>query len=196
MDSGKLISPFRADTGKLVIRFLLLSMLAVCANASAEVVDSAENGFTLVHETTIAAPRDFVWRAAVYDIDQWWSSDHTISGDAGRLSIEPRPRGCFCETLGENAGVVHMAVTFVSPGVLLRLTGGLGPLGLLGVDGNMTWEFFDADDGTTVRFSYAVGGYHPGGLEEMAGPVDYVIGEALGRLQTYIEIGDPDTAGG
>ena len=91
--------------------------------------------------------------------------------------------------------MVHLTVTFVNPTVLLRLTGGLGPLGLLGVDGNMTWEFFGADDATTVRFSYIVGGYRPGGLEEMAGPVDYVIGEALQRLKTYVETGDADAAG-
>ncbi len=76
------------------------------------------------------------------------------------------------------------------------MTGGLGPLGLLGVDGNMTWEFFDADNGTTVRFSYAVGGYRPGGLDEFAGPVDYVIGEALQRMKAYAETGDPGDAGG
>jgi hypothetical protein len=78
--------------------------------------------------------------------------------------------------------------------VLLRLTGGLGPLGLLGVDGNMTWEFADSEEGTTIRFSYAVGGYRPGGLDEMAGPVDFVIGEALQRLKAHIEAGDADAA--
>lgn len=171
-------------------------MLVICANASAEVVDSAENGFTLVHETTISASRDEAWTAAIEEVGQWWSSDHTISGDAGRMSIEPRPQGCFCETLGDYSGVVHLTVTFVNPGVILRLTGGLGPLGLLGVDGNMTWEFFDADDGTTVRFSYAVGGYRPGGLDEFAGPVDFVIGEALQRLKAHVETGDANNAGG
>ncbi len=75
-----------------------------------------------------------------------------------------------------------MTVTFVNPGVLLRLTGGLGPLGLMGVDGNMTWEFLDSGEGTLVRFSYAVGGYHPGGLAQLAGSVDAVLGEALQRL--------------
>jgi hypothetical protein len=104
------------------------------------------------------------------------------------------PQGCFCEAIGEHAGVVHMTVTFVNPDVLLRLTGGLGPLGLLGVDGNMTWEFFDADEGTAVRFSYAVGGYRPGGLDEIADGVDNVIGEALQRLKAHAETGDADAA--
>jgi uncharacterized protein YndB with AHSA1/START domain len=172
----------------------LFGSFVVTASASGEVIDVAATGFSLVHEVTIAAPRQDAWRAAVHEVGQWWSSDHTISGDASNMSIKPVPQGCFCEAIGEHAGVVHLTVTFVNPNVLLRLTGGLGPLGLLGVDGNMTWEFFDVEEGTTVRFSYVVGGYRPGGLDEMAGPVDYVIGEALQRLKAHIETGDADAA--
>jgi uncharacterized protein YndB with AHSA1/START domain len=174
---------------------MLLVSVVLGGQAGAEVIDAAPGGFSLVHEVTISAPRHEAWRAAIEDVGQWWSSDHTISGDASRMSIDPQPQGCFCESIGEHAGVVHLTVTFVNPNVLLRLTGGLGPLGLLGVDGNMTWEFFDAEGGTTVRFAYVVGGYRPGGLEGMAGPVDYVIGEALQRLKTYVETGDPANAG-
>lgn len=162
--------------------------------APGEVLDAGPGGFSLVHDVTIDAARSDVWRAAVYEIGKWWSSDHTISGDARRMSIDPRPQGCFCESIGEHTGVVHLTVTSVNTNVLLRLTGGLGPLGLMGVNGNMTWEFFDADNGTTVKFSYAVGGYRPGGLDEIAGPVDYVIGEALLRLKAHIETGDADNA--
>ncbi|MDJ0813013.1 MAG: SRPBCC domain-containing protein [Woeseiaceae bacterium] len=174
---------------------MLLVALVFSGPASAEVIDAAPGGFTLVHEVSIDAPRQEVWHAAVNEISQWWSSDHTISGDASRMSIDARPQGCFCETIGEQAGVVHLTVTFVNPTVLLRLTGGLGPLGLLGVDGNMTWEFFDTEAGTTVRFAYAVGGYRPGGLDEIAAPVDQVIGEALQRLEAYVETGDPGPLG-
>lgn len=174
---------------------MLLLALACSGAVRAEVIDAAPGGFSLVHEVTIAAPRQAAWHAAVNEVGQWWSSSHTISGDATRMSIDPQPQGCFCEAIGEHAGVVHLTVTFVNPGVLLRLTGGLGPLGLLGVDGNMTWEFFDTEQGTTVRFAYVVGGYRPGGLDEMAAPVDFVIGEALRRLKAYVETGDPANAG-
>jgi len=75
------------------------------------------------------------------------------------------------------------------------MTGGLGPLGLLGVNGNMTWEFFDAGEGTRVKFSYAVGGYRAGGLDGMAVPVDYVVGQALDLLKTHVEGGGRDNAG-
>jgi uncharacterized protein YndB with AHSA1/START domain len=171
----------------------LAALLLLGAGAAAEVTDSAENGFTTVHESVVSAPRARVWQVAVGEIGQWWSDDHTIDGDADRMSIEAVPHGCFCETFGAG-GVVHMTVTFVNPTIILRLTGGLGPLGLMGVNGNMTWEFFDAPEGTRVRFTYAVGGYRPGGLNAIALPVDYVIGEALARMKAYVETGDPEKA--
>lgn len=163
-----------------------------CELARAE-VDSAEaGGFTMVSKVVVEASREDAWRAAVKDVEKWWSADHTISGDAGRLSISAKPQGCFCEDLGKGAGVVHMTVTMVYPPTVIRLTGGLGPLGLMGVDGNMTWEFEELAGDTQITFTYAVGGYRKGGLAAMAEPVDAVITAALQRLQAYINTGDPE----
>jgi len=173
----------------------IVVLLALAApSASAEVTDSAMNGFTTANEVIIAESRAETWVAAVGQIGRWWSSDHTISGDASRLSIRPEMQGCFCEALGDTAGVVHLVVTMVNPTHLLRMTGGLGPLGLMGVDGNMTWEFEDAEGGTRVSFTYAVGGYSKDGLDKIAPAVDFVIGEALGRLKAYVETGSPEPA--
>lgn len=171
---------------------LVPASIIVCETSIADVVDSGASGFTTVNETTVDAPRKAVWKSAVENIDQWWSSDHTVSGDASRLSISAKPQGCFCERLGKDAGVVHMTVTTVVPEVVLRLTGGLGPLGLMGVNGNMTWEFEDVDDKTRVKFTYAVGGYRPDGLDGIANAVDRVIGEAILRLRAHIEKGDAE----
>jgi len=173
----------------------IVVLLALAApSASAEVTDSAMNGFTTANEVIIAESRAETWVAAVGQIGRWWSSDHTISGDASRLSIRPEMQGCFCEALGDTAGVVHLVVTMVNPTHLLRMTGGLGPLGLMGVDGNMTWEFEDAEGGTRVSFTYAVGGYSKDGLDKIAPAVDFVIGEALSRLKAYVETGSPEPA--
>jgi len=174
--------------------YLISILLSFSATTAAEVLDSAASGFTTTHELIVDADRHAVWSAAVGNVGSWWSSDHTISGDAARLYISAKPQGCFCETLGTDAGVVHLTVTMVNPHVLIRLTGGLGPLGLMGVNGNMTWEFADVEGGTRVRFTYAVGGYRPEGLDAIAAPVDYVIGEALARLRAYVETGDPGQA--
>ena len=171
---------------------LLLGVFS--SNSMAEVVAADRHGFSLVHEVTIDADRATAWTAAIGQVGRWWSSDHTITGDAGAMAIDAVPLGCFCEKIGADGGVVHLVVTFVNPGVMLRMTGGLGPLGLMGVDGNMTWEFFDAEDGTRVKFAYVVGGFYPEGLDTIAGAVDFVIGEALQRLKAYIETGDADNA--
>lgn len=171
---------------------ILGTALFVCELAAAE-VDSAEaGGFKMVSKVVVDTTREDAWRAAVKDVDKWWSADHTVSGDAARLHINAKPQGCFCEDLGKSAGVVHMTVTMVYPPAVLRLTGGLGPLGLMGVDGNMTWEFDELDGDTQITFTYAVGGYRKGGLGAMAEPVDAVITDALMRLQAYIETGDPE----
>ena len=180
------------------MKTLLVIIALTCAvfsdQALAEVTDAGPGGFALFHEVRIDAPRVDVWRAAVTNIGQWWSNDHTISGDAGNMSIGPFLQGCFCESVDDRAGIVHMTVTSVSPTAMLRLTGGLGPLGLMGVSGNMTWEFSDAEEATRVKFTYAVGGYHPQGLDAIAEPVDRVIGEALQRLKAYVETGDAGNA--
>ena len=168
--------------------FLVTVVLVVGAQvniATAEVLDAAAHGFTLQREVTVHGTRSAAWIAAVENIDKWWNPEHTISGQASLLSIDARPLGCFCEATGD--GVVHLVVTTVSRDVNLRMTGGLGPLGLMGVNGNMTWEFFDVDNGTKIRFSYAVGGYSPEGLDSIAPAVDFVLGEALERLKNYID---------
>jgi uncharacterized protein YndB with AHSA1/START domain len=169
---------------------LLLVLGALSASTHADVMSASPAGFVTEHEVLIEADRARVWQAAISEVGQWWHNDHTISGDATRMSIDARPMGCFCEDLIGNNGVVHLVVTTVSGNVMLRMTGGLGPLGLMGVNGNMTWEFFDADGGTRVKFAYAVGGYRAGGLDGVALPVDRVIGEALARLKAYVEGAD------
>jgi hypothetical protein len=179
---------------KILFRTSLFIFALWSGSAFAEVTDAEKGGFTTVNEVIVDAGREDVWKAAIEDIGIWWSSDHTISGDASRLRITPVPQGCFCESFGAGAGVVHLTVTMVSPGVVIRLTGGLGPLGLMGVNGNMTWEFDDVDEGTKVKFTYAVGGYRPEGLDTIAEPVDFVIFEALARLKAHIETGDPENA--
>jgi hypothetical protein len=103
---------------------IVLAALLMARGSQAEVLAASPGGFSLTHEVLIEATREEVWRAAVNDIGRWWSSDHTISGDAANLSIDAVPQGCFCEAIGEHAGVVHLTVTFVNPNVMLRLTGG------------------------------------------------------------------------
>lgn len=172
-------------------------MAALCAGfllvstAHAEVLDATDSGFTIVLEKGIDSSRSRVYQAFVKEVGSWWSPELTVSGYAESLYIDARPMGCFCEALA-NGGLVHLVVTLVDADNMLRLTGGFGPLGLMGVSGNMTVEFFDSGEGTRVRLQYAVGGYSPGGLENTATQVDSVLLQQLVRLGRWVETGSAE----
>ena len=172
---------------------LTTSLLLLCAlSARAEVLNAAPNGFTVRHEVAIEADRLTVYAAAVGSVGQWWSSDHTVSGDAANLSITPTVPGCFCESLGPDAGLVHMTVSFINPGVMIRLTGGLGPLQEMGIDGALTIRLQEAaDDQTGLTLVYAVSGFDPNGLDRIAPAVDRVLTQQMGRLKSWCETSAP-----
>lgn len=169
-------------------KLLILLPLMLANNSIAAVLDAAPGGFTVEHRVTLPVNRDAAWNAFVNGVGSWWHGDHTMSGNARNLYIDAIPLGCFCERLGDSAGLVHLQVTFVNPGVMLRLSGGLGPLGLMGIAGNMTVEFTDDAEQagrTIVTLQYAVGGYRPGGLAALAAPVDTVLGEQVARYASF-----------
>jgi hypothetical protein len=168
---------------------LLVLVMAKVYGAHAEVLDAAAGGFTTSHSVEISATRYVVYESLVGDVGKWWNSDHTVSGSAANMYLSPRSQGCFCEVLGDGAGVVHMTVTFANPGVMLRMTGGLGPLGLMGVAGNMTFEIEETEGVSSVTLQYAVGGYMPGGLDKIAPAVDGVLVDVLDRLKGFVEGG-------
>lgn len=170
---------------KALTAMLIASLFVTQANG--EVLDAAPGGFTISYQTEISAARIDVYNAAVNNVGDWWSDDHTYTGNAGNMYIEAKTQGCFCEKLGVDGGVVHLVVTFVNPGEMLRLTGGLGPLGLMGVNGNMTWEFTDSEEGTIVTLNYALGGYMDGGLDSIAEAVDGVLVGQMTSLKAFVE---------
>jgi len=175
------------------VRLLIVAGLVSCGLTSqpafAEIVDAAPGGFTVRLELDIAASQDAVYDVAVGRINEWWSSDHTFSGDAANMYIEQKLGGCFCESFSDDGGVIHMLVTFLNRGRMVRLTGGLGPLGLMGVNGNMTWEFNGTEDGTQWVVTYSVGGYSAAGLDKIAGPVDQTLDEQMRSLKALMEDG-------
>lgn len=179
----------RDSKSRLLMLFGLIAFGALPGSAIAAVTDAAPSGFTVRLEVEIAAGQDEVYDVVVGRINEWWSSDHTFSGDAANMYIEQKLGGCFCESFAEDGGVVHMLVTFLNRGRMVRLTGGLGPLGLMGVSGNMTWEFNSSEAGTLWVLTYAVGGYSASGLDKIAGPVDQTLAEQMQRLRALVETG-------
>lgn len=173
-------------------RLALLAVLAgaAIAPARAEVVAATDARFVVKQAVTIAAAPPAVWHALTAEIGQWWSSDHTWSGDAANLSLDPRPGGCFCEALPDG-GVRHMQVVYAKPPELLRLEGGLGPLQEQSLTGMMTWKLAPAGSGCALELVYRVAGAVDGGLAAWAPLVDSVLGLQTGRLQRFVETGSP-----
>ena len=77
---------------------ICLLLLSVAANGEVIVADAS--GFTTRSTVVISVNRRAAWRAAINDIDRWWNADHTVSGDAARLSLSARPQGCFLRIAG------------------------------------------------------------------------------------------------
>jgi uncharacterized protein YndB with AHSA1/START domain len=167
------------------------TILMLCATANAEVVDSSALGFTLRQQVEVSAPPPTVW-AALTDVARWWQPLHTYSNDARNLSLEPIVGGCFCEKLGLYGGIEHMRVLYAEPVKHLRLNGALGPLQELAVDGRLTVDLLATEAGTQILMTYAVGGYSPRPLSELAPIVDEVLGVQVERLGRFIDTGSPD----
>lgn len=159
--------------------------------AFAEVADSSANGFTVKTSITIQASPEEVYRRLVHNVGDWWSAQHTFSGDARNLTMEEKPLGCFCETLPGQGAVRHMQVLRFAPGKALVLSGALGPLQSLAATGSMTILLSPGDTGTKVDVTYAVAGYLPAGMNSWAAPVDSVITEQFARLKNFVEHGSP-----
>lgn len=161
-----------------------LAMLLPMA-AQAELKDASPSGFTVENSEWVAVAPPVAWDAFVQDVGQWWPADHTWWGDASKLSIQPRAGGCFCEIDGDRQAW-HMTVVFVDPGSLMRMTGGLGPLQGMGLDGALEWRFVAEGDGTRITLWYRAGGYSPDDIGKFAPVVDKVQALQLGGLAGYL----------
>ena len=79
-----------------------------------------------------------------------------------------------------------MTVTFVDPGKLMRMTGGLGPLQGMGLDGALEWRFVPENGGTRITLWYRAGGYTPDDLGKFVPAVDSVQGLQLRGLAGHL----------
>jgi uncharacterized protein YndB with AHSA1/START domain len=155
----------------------------------AAVLSASASGFISKNTFEIAAPASRVFQTVTDHVGDWWDSEHTFSRNAHNLSIEARVGGCFCERFPAGGGVQHMTVVFLQPAKLLRLTGGLGPLQEMGLMGAMSWKFTEENSRTVLEVTYAVSGYQPKGVQQIAPAVDSVIALQIQRLKMFIETG-------
>jgi hypothetical protein len=150
--------------------------------AAAEVIQSGENGFTVSHSIEIPAEPFVIYRTMTSSIDEWWSGDHSWSGDAANLYMKSEIGGCFCERLKNGGQVEHLRIIYLSPGAEIRFDGALGPLQKMALNGRMLWKIEATEAGSRVSFTYHVSGFVKDGFDGLSQAVDGVIGEQLTRL--------------
>lgn len=167
---------------------LMLSLLTVpCGSiAHSEVLDSADNGFSLKHKVTIKTTPEKVYETIIKP-SLWWNSSHRWSGKSENLSIETTPGGLFLEKLPSGGFVRHMEVIYADPGKMLRMHGALGPLQQTACHGTLTFTLTPEKDATIVEVTYTVSGYVSGGLKTWSAPVNQVIVEQVDRLKKAVE---------
>ena len=178
----------------------LVAALMQAAPVRADVTAQGPMGFVTRNVVVIAGNPGAVWKRLVVP-SGWWSGEHTFSGDAANLSLDPVAGGCFCERLpaepGDAAkpgkpgaaprppsrgGVEHMRVVFVDRTKALRMIGGLGPLQSEAVSATLTVTLKQVEGGTRVIFEYVVGGYMRYPADKIAPAVDAVMADQLVAL--------------
>lgn len=179
---------------RLLAAAALAAALSWSAAARAEVASASPGAFLITAETEVAATPDRAWRALTR-LPRWWSPAHTYSGDARRLSFEPRAGGCWCERWGDGQSAEHARVVLAMEheGVrTLRAVGGLGPLQALGVAGVLTFTVAPHASGAKITMNYRVSGDPGLNLDQLAPLVDQVLMEQFGRLGRFTASGSPD----
>lgn len=151
--------------------------LLIGSPAAADVTASGANSFEVRHSVTLVVPPDVAF-ATFSNPSTWWSDDHTYSGQASNLTLDPRAGGCFCERL-DGGGVEHLRVTVAQPGKRLVLSGSLGPLLYEATAGVMDVVFDKVAGGSKVTMTYRAAGFARGGGERMAPLVDQVLGQQM-----------------
>jgi uncharacterized protein YndB with AHSA1/START domain len=165
-------------------------LLACAASAPAEVTGRNQSGFATAGTVTIAAAPERVWDALVRPA-AWWNSEHSWSGNAANLTLDPRAGGCFCEALPGGGSVEHMRVIYADRGKQLRMSGALGPLQGEGLVATLTVRLEAERGATKLAWSYKVGGYTDLPWAQIAPAVDGVVSEQFGRLAAVVEKGAP-----
>lgn len=170
---------------------LIAAGLVLAAPAAhAEVLTRTETGFVVRIASEVTAPPAEAWKTILTPA-QWWQSQHTFSGEAANLSLDPQVGGCFCEVLPrpegapatqKPGGVQHMRVIYLEPPRAMRLVGALGPLQSEALAATMTITVKPTDKGSRILFEYVVGGFMRYKVDEIAPAVDRMLTAQLASL--------------
>ena len=186
VESNNVISPSFAVLAAMkyftLLNIVLLSICLVQVSASAEILNSAADGFQIRLVGKSDLDNAQTYEVFVKDFGRWWNPDHSYFGNGEHLSVDLDQR-CILELVPGEATVRHMEIVFVQKNKIIRFTGGLGPLQEMGVSGAMTFKFEPKDGKTEITLTYNVTGASFQNLDKIAGPVNSVLEEQLKRLQ-------------
>lgn len=160
----------------------LVIVASLAAPAQAELRQAAPDGFVVEHRFTIQATPAAAWEVLVHP-ERWWPSDHSWSGDAANMSLEPVAGGCFCERW-DGGSAEHGRVIMVQSGRILRFRGALGPMQDMALTGIMQVTLEAVDGGTRATVVYRISGDASHGLDKFATVVDQVVGQQYGAFAT------------
>jgi uncharacterized protein YndB with AHSA1/START domain len=160
---------------------------AIATPARAEVKQATADTFLIVFTQQLQAKPAKVYDAVV-KIQQWWSGEHTYSGNAANLSLLAEAGGCFCERW-KDGSVEHGTVIFAMRDQVLRVRTALGPLQSKAVTGILTFQMKPDGEGTMLTVGYRVNGTAESALDKDAPNVDAVLGLQFARLTRLILTG-------
>ncbi|WP_370235449.1 MULTISPECIES: SRPBCC family protein [Henriciella] len=148
--------------------------------ASAEIVAASSDHYTLRHEAVSTLSPEDMWERLIQP-DTWWHPDHTYSGSAQNLWLNPNAGGPWMESWDGNV-VEHGRVLSLIEGEMLRLDAPFGPLQGMAVNVVWTISIEPDGDGTRVIFEEIANGSSASGLDKIAPAVDGVKQQAMARL--------------
>ncbi|GHA20159.1 hypothetical protein GCM10008090_32580 [Arenicella chitinivorans] len=157
----------------------------LCPSVRADVIQASADHFTLRQEASSVLPPPQLWQRLIQP-QLWWHPEHTYSGNAGNLSLDPVAGGVWAERWEGNS-VIHGTVVNVAAGTMLRLDAPFGPLQERAVDVVWTISIQAHETGSLVIFEEVANGTNASGLDELAKAVDYVKTEAIKRLVTIAD---------
>ena len=175
----------------------LLAVPGLTAPAQAEVIIKSDSGFAVRSSGLTRKTLREAW-AVLTTPSGWWDKEHTWSGDAANLTLDPRAAGCFCEALalaeGAPAGsrrgsVEHMHVIFADPGKVLRMSGSLGPLQSEAMTATLTITLKPVEGGTRILWEYVGAGFMRYKPDMIVPAVDAMLAGQLDRLIARIDAG-------
>jgi uncharacterized protein YndB with AHSA1/START domain len=171
------------------MRLHMFAVLLLCAAgappASAAVAASAPDGFVVRHEIHVPVDRAQAFAELIHP-ERWWSDQHTWSGSAANLSLDPRAGGCWCERW-PGGEAEHGVVIRVLKDENLRVRAAFGPLQEMALNGlfDLTVKE-DPAGGVVIAAVFRVNGPASAKLDQLAAPVDGVIGEQVERLRARL----------